>query len=684
MRLLHRPIIAGFAAGAALIAVGGGLSAGAATAAATAANPPAYTTVSAVLPAAAGRATGSYRSSAMAVEVVLAPRHSAGLARALTADYAHPAAGGHWLGKGQFAARYAPTAASRAAVVRFLRARRLTVSATSSDFLVRATGTSARVAAAFRTTLKTYKKDHTSYFANATAAVMPRTVAGGVLGVIGLSNTVRLRTAIKPRAAGASGARRSAAAQASCELPYPTRQQLITIVKTGAAPPTGYGAAPGCNGLSPAQENSIYGAPSVSGQGAAWAGRVRGRGVTIGLFELSAYQASDIRTYTTQFYGAGYSPPLTDINVDGGPLTPRCPLGDTCPAGINGYAGDIEVDADIETQLAVAPDVTRVLVYNAPNDYTGQTELDEYARIASDDAAASVSSSWGECENDESAGYVQAENLIFEQMAMQGQSMFGAAGDQGAFDCLASDGTTIPNVDDPPAQPWVTAVGGTSLESFNPGQNASPAYPAGVETVWNPGNLCNTSSDESGLSGFDYCLILGAGGGGNSQYWGRPSYQSGPGVTSRYSTRGNGTTQCSLAAVGSLCREMPDVSANADEFTPYGEFCTGSLSTPNSVCATISGQATTPGWFGVGGTSLSSPLWSAIIADRDSFLGRRSGNINPLVYQLYRTRPRAYFHDITGIGQSVTSNGLFPTRPGYDLATGIGTPDMAALITATR
>jgi subtilase family serine protease len=80
---------------------------------------------------------------------------------------------------------------------------------------------------------------------------------------------------------------------------------------------------------------------------------------------------------------------------------------------------------------------------------------------------------------------------------------------------------------------------------------------------------------------------------------------------------------------------------------------------------------------------LSSPLWSAVIADRDSFLGRRSGNINPLVYQPYRASPKKFFHDITGAGQSVTSNGHLIVRPGYDLATGIGTPIMAALITET-
>jgi kumamolisin len=240
------------------------------------------------------------------------------------------------------------------------------------------------------------------------------------------------------------------------------------------------------------------------------------------------------------------------------------------------------------------------------------------------------------------------------------------------------------NVDDPPSQPWVTSVGGTSLASFNPGENPRPAYPKGVETVWNPGNLCNASPSEDGLTGFDFCNTLGAGGGGNSQYWGRPFYQFGPGVTSAESTRGNGTTQCSLAPAGAFCREVPDISANADEFTPYGEFCTGSASTPNSVCATFSGGQTPPGWFGVGGTSLSSPLWSAVIADRDSFLGRRSGNINPLLYQLYRTSPKKFFHDITGAGQVPKNNGLFPTVPGYDLATGIGTPIMAALITGAR
>ena len=90
------------------------------------------------------------------------------------------------------------------------------------------------------------------------------------------------------------------------------------------------------------------------------------------------------------------------------------------------------------------------------------------------------------------------------------------------------------------------------------------------------------------------------------------------------------------------------------------------------------------GWFGIGGTSLSSPLWSALIADRNGFSGRRTGNINPLVYSWLQTDPGKYFNDITGNGklqQAATNNGLFPTTPGYDEATGAGTPKFAAIIT---
>jgi subtilase family serine protease len=125
---------------------------------------------------------------------------------------------------------------------------------------------------------------------------------------------------------------------------------------------------------------------------------------------------------------------------------------------------------------------------------------------------------------------------------------------------------------------------------------------------------------------------------------------------------------------------VPDISANADEYTGYAEYCTGSAATPGSTCATAGFN----GWFEIGGTSLSSPLWAAVTADRDSYQGRRTGNINPLLYFWLNTNPSKYFTDITGQGplqRAASNNGLFPTTPGYDEATGIGTPKFAAVIT---
>ncbi|HUB39032.1 MAG TPA: S53 family peptidase [Streptosporangiaceae bacterium] len=678
-------VVAVLGVAAATAATGGG----AAALAGVQSQAPHFSAIRGSLTATTDKITGRYQTSRMSVEVALSPRNSTELSSQLRAEYTQGSNQYHrWLSKGQFAARYAPTSAERAAVASYLRSAGLTVSTSASPFLVRATGSSRQVQSAFRTTLSTYRgsKDVT-YFSNSAAVRLPATIAGHVLGVIGLSNTVRQHPAIErpgpARPAGAAA--HSSSGGSSCETGYVTAKELFRFVNSQGADgfPYGYGAGPGCSGLSPSQTNSIYGAPD-SGASA------QGRGVTAAVFELSAYQQSDIDTWARQFYGRHYTPPLVDVNVDGGPLNPVCPAGDTCPASFNGYSGDIEVDADIQMSLTIAPDLRHLIVYNAPNDYTGQTELDEYSAIASQDTASTISSSWGVCENDVSAAYAQAENVVFEQMAMQGQSLFNSAGDTGAFGCIRSDGTTIVNAGDPADQPWVTSVGGTSLEGDNPGTNPQPGAPAhGTETVWNVDNLCSASgaapaNDNQG--GFFWCAETGAGGGAPSEFWGRPFYQRGPGVNSPAETYANGTTQCILARTGTPCRQGPDISADADPYTGYAEYCTGSASTPESYCATFSGGEPVPGWFQIGGTSLSSPLLAAIFADRNGYQGQRTGNVNPLLYSLFNSNPSRYFNDITGIGplqKAATNNGQFPSTPGYDMATGIGSPKMAALITGS-
>ena len=632
--------------------------------------------------------TGTMSTGKMSVDVVLKPSNEAGLSSMLSSLYT-PGSGdyGHWLAAGQFDSDFAPSQATVQAITAYLQGQGLAVQHSSTPFLLRAVGSSAQISAAFATTIDTYRNAQgVSFYSNASPASVPASLASSVLGVVGLTNTVRLQSQTSIEG-GPRGAGRPGSGEPSCEIPYPTTlAQLEAIPANG--PYNGYGGGPGCSGLTPSQTNSIYNAPNAGP-------RAKGAGATVAVFELSAYNHSDITNWAQTFYGRSYHPRVVDINIDGGPLAPntsRCPAGDTC---YYGYGGDIEVEADIEQDLTIAPDANSVLVYNAPNDSTGQTELDEYATIANQDTADSVSSSWAICEPDAGLGYAEAENLIFEQMAAQGQSMFSSSGDTGAFECIRdgtfSDYAPLESLD-PASQPWVSSTGGTSFESFDPGSNPNPNYPFGTEAVWNTLDVCSGNNSSTASSpGIVNCNTYGAGGGGHSIFWPMPNYQRGPGVISPYTVYG--PSNCALAAAGQPCREGPDISANADPLTGYAEYCTGSpYVSPNptgtdyeSACYGLTKTPGAPGWLHIGGTSLSAPLWAALFSDRDAFHGRRAGNANYLLYSLF-DNPNTYnadFHQITGFHQVSNNNGFYPVTPDYNEATGIGTPNFSGLITGS-
>src|SRR5215467_1913197 len=183
--------------------------------------------------------TGTYSSPSMSVAVALAPSNQPALDQALAAVYNPSSPSYHqWLTKGQFAARFAPSAATRSAVAQYLSGQGLKVEASASPFLVRASGSSAQVSAAFKTTLHTYRNAQgKTYFANSTVAKLPAGMAGRVLGVVGLSNTVRNKSMVerakgvlRPNHASASA---PASSSADCEQPYPTKQQLFDAVNNG-------------------------------------------------------------------------------------------------------------------------------------------------------------------------------------------------------------------------------------------------------------------------------------------------------------------------------------------------------------------------------------------------------------------------------------------------------------------
>ena len=338
---------------------------------------------------------------------------------------------------------------------------------------------------------------------------------------------------------------------------------------------------------------------------------------TVALFELDGYQASDVAQYFSN-YGLT-TPNITNVLVD----------------GYNGSAGQgaIEVELDIEVVGAMAPHANQ-LVYEGPN--TTQGLNDTYNQIVHDHKAQIVSISWGLCESSTGQAELQTLDNIFKQGASMGISFFAASGDSGAYDC--NDGNQA--VDSPASDPYVTGVGGTNLQ-LNAG-----AY--GSESVWSNANDTQRSPRGAG------------GGGGISSTFLQPSWQTGLGVINANSSG----APCN-APNGQYCREVPDVSAAADPATGYAIFCT----VTNAGCPST-------GWITVGGTSASAPLWAGSAALINQYLLSKGktviGYANPALYSVFNAQPPlSPFHDVTS-----GTNLYYPAGSGYDMATGLGSPDI--------
>ena len=332
---------------------------------------------------------------------------------------------------------------------------------------------------------------------------------------------------------------------------------------------------------------------------------VDGTGQTTAIFELDGYLPNDVTTYLNDF-GLGAAK-FSNVFVDGTSNT----------AG----PGAIEVELDMEVVSAITPGANQK-IYIGPNSTTGVN--DTYNKIVTDDIAKVTSTSWGECEAASGNSELSALDNIFAQAAAQGQTIFAASGDSGAFDC--NDNNLA--VDSPADDPHVVGVGGTNLQV-----GTGSVY--GSESVWSNPNDTQRSPNGAG------------GGGGLSTFFAKPAFQTGPGVDSN------------------TMRHVPDVSADADPASGYFVFCTASAA-----------GCPASGNVEVGGTSAAAPLWAGVATDTNAFLasqGKSSlGNVNAELYTLFNTTQSfTAYHDIT-----VGNNLHFNATAGYDLASGIGTPDV--------
>ncbi|MEU9347040.1 S53 family peptidase [Streptomyces sp. NPDC048278] len=254
----------------------------------------------------------------ISVAISLAPRGGSALDTFIAkVSDPHSAAYGHYLTKGQFAARFGRTDAEVKQLKEYLRSQGVTVGKVhSGNLLVDASGTAAQLQKAFGTRLSTWK-DATSgrsFYANDSAPTLPSSLAAIVSDVAGLNNRVQLHHQATPH----------------------------TVV-----PHNGPGG-----GYTPAQLKGGY---NVSGT-------YTGSGQKIALLEFDGFQQSNITKYDTN-YSLG-SPTPTVSKVDGGSGS----LGD----------GQVEVELDIEVLHAIAPKAN-VTVFEGPNSDAG--EVDTYQAI---------------------------------------------------------------------------------------------------------------------------------------------------------------------------------------------------------------------------------------------------------------------------------------------------------------
>jgi subtilase family serine protease len=474
----------------------------------------------------------------------------------------------HYLTPDQFTAQFGPSQQDYDTVINFLKAKGLAVITTYSNrTLVDVSGDTATINNAFHVALRVYQHptENRTFFAPDTDPTIDAGIP--ISHITGLDNLV---------------------------IPHPLAKiGYLGNNSSGVTPAYGTGSGPVGQYLGKDFRAAYL--PGVT---------LDGTGQKLALFELDAFYPSDITNYE-QMAGLPYLT-VTNIPVNGGVSTPG--------------SADGEVSLDIELAIAMATNLSAVLVYEAPNG-GGNSVIDLLQRIASDNQAKQVSSSWA-------IGDSSSYDTYYKQMASQGQSFFQASGDDGAFFNGIEQWADDTNI---------TIVGGTTLNTTGAGGSWSS------ETAWNwyidaPPNTNSTG----GGTNFNGILI--------------PGWQQG---ISMATNQGSTTL-----------RNVPDVALTADNIYVYynqGNFSTSSFFGGTSCAA--------PLWA----------AFTALVNEQATNNNLPPvGFLNPAIYAIGKSANYTNdFHDITaGNNTNSVVTGKYSAVPGYDLCTGWGTPNGQNLINA--
>jgi subtilase family serine protease len=371
-----------------------------------------------------------------------------------------------------------------------------------------------------------------------------------------------------------------------------------------------------------------------------------GEGQTIVI--VDAYGSPTIKSDLSHFDSVFGIPDPPSFQIVCNP--PGCPSFNPLNFPLDELGWTIETTLDVEYAHAMAPAANIVLVVASTP--AGNAINTAEALAISKFPGSVMSQSFGIPEyliTGNNAQVLQAEQNYIAAAAA-GITVLASAGDAGA-----GNGINAANALFPASSPYVTAVGGTQGDPFgnlvtytstcSPGPR--PGFPTGCtptgygsEAVWNEG------------------WLPAAGGGAPSLIFAAPTWQP-------------------SSLTGSTMRTTPDISYNAA--------VDGGVLVYWTACKTCI-SPTFSGWFVVGGTSAGSPQWAAIFAIANQLRAIKGkgplGFVNPTLYSLAQSGRYAYdFHDITVGNNELAGTTIgFNAKPGYDLASGWGTPDVGNLV----
>ena len=609
---------------------------------------------------------------------------NAAAAEKLARDVSTPGSSsyGKFLTPAQFRHQFAPTQTDVTAVQQWLHKSGFTVVYTpANNHYVAAEGTVAQANAAFATTLGTYAYRGMRLRAPERALSVPSSLAS-VSAVVGLDDTAQLvrYDHADPDAPPSAGFRNATPLSAywgekttdttpvsPADGPYVLAPNTTTSTTDHLATPVSlpdYAGAPrpyATKGYTPTQLRSAYGLTDAQ----------TGAGQTVAVIDAYASPTivSDVNTYydtAHQGRADGFFPQLNSTNFRQvvAPGTFHHPQKGQKQSPQGWYG---EETLDIEAVHGMAPQAKIVFVGTANNFQDLDAGLNH---VVDTKLADIVTNSYGWSGEALPPGFIKPVHDTLVQAAAEGIGVYFSSGDDS--DETGADGTTPPQADFPASDPFVTAVGGTSLAV---GADGSRLWEKGWAT-----RKAKLQTDGTTLSWTTPTYLYGAGG-GTSRVFAQPWYQS-PSVTAGLE----------LNHSSKPMRVVPDISAIGDPNT--GMLIGQTQQFPDGAAYDE---------YRIGGTSLASPAIAGIMADVQQLRGHEIGFANPLFYSLAGDSSAAgtgAFYDVTPAAAGLSlvridyantvdgSDGLLASvrtiddetgltihvRNGYDDITGIGTP----------